>query len=200
MFSGVSQSRVFRVFVSSTFSDMVLERNALQQRVFPKLRNLCVSRGFQFQPIDLRWGISQEASLNQRAVSVCMNEIKRCQSSTKRPNFIVLLGDRYGWQPLPETIPEAEFQQINDKVPNKDRRLLNEWYWPDNNAIPAKYILQPRIGRFVDNKVWLEIEDKLRTIIRHTVQQPDITMQMEGQTAQMHMKFATCVRNFATKV
>jgi len=33
-------SRTFRIFVSSTFSDLEKERNALQKLVFPRLRNL----------------------------------------------------------------------------------------------------------------------------------------------------------------
>jgi len=45
-----------RVFVSSTFSDLVHERNALQERVWPELERYCLLRGFQFQAIDLRWG------------------------------------------------------------------------------------------------------------------------------------------------
>jgi len=36
----VQASRTFRVFVSSTFSDLKAERNALQERVFPRLRAL----------------------------------------------------------------------------------------------------------------------------------------------------------------
>ncbi len=31
--------RTFRIFVSSTFSDLDAERNALQERVFPRLRD-----------------------------------------------------------------------------------------------------------------------------------------------------------------
>ena len=44
---------VIRVFVSSTFSDMRHERNALQKDVYPKLELLCQKNGFQFQAIDL---------------------------------------------------------------------------------------------------------------------------------------------------
>jgi len=51
---------VIRVFVSSTFSDMKHERNALAADVFPKLEQLCQRHGFQFQAIDLRWGVSEE--------------------------------------------------------------------------------------------------------------------------------------------
>jgi len=42
-------SRTFRIFVSSTFSDLKAERNALQERVFPKLRQLCMQHGARFQ-------------------------------------------------------------------------------------------------------------------------------------------------------
>lgn len=54
---------LFRVFVSSTFSDLVAERNVLQERVFPKLREFCEQKGARFQAIDLRWGISEEAGV-----------------------------------------------------------------------------------------------------------------------------------------
>ena len=96
----------FRVFISSTFSDLKAERNALHERVFPRLRELCARHGARFQPIDLRWGVSDEASLNQQAMNICLGEISRCQQTTPRPNFIVLLGDRYGWCPPPSQIPD----------------------------------------------------------------------------------------------
>ena len=38
----------FRVFVSSTFSDLVAERNALQEHVFPRLREYCLKHGARF--------------------------------------------------------------------------------------------------------------------------------------------------------
>ena len=38
-------ARTFRLFVSSTFSDFVAEREALQKRVFPELEKLCAERG-----------------------------------------------------------------------------------------------------------------------------------------------------------
>jgi len=55
----VQTAKTFRVFVSSTFSDLIEERNALQERVFPPLRELCQEHGFRFQAIDLRWGVRE---------------------------------------------------------------------------------------------------------------------------------------------
>ena len=106
------RAQTFRIFVSSTFSDLKAERNALQAFVFPRLRELCQGHNARFQPIDLRWGVSEEASLDQQAMNICLSEVQRCQDTSPRPNFIVLLGDRYGWMPPPAQIPQQEYEQI----------------------------------------------------------------------------------------
>jgi hypothetical protein len=58
----VQTAKTFRVFVSSTFSDLIEERNALQREVFPRLRALCHEHGCRIQAIDLRWGVREEAA------------------------------------------------------------------------------------------------------------------------------------------
>jgi hypothetical protein len=92
----VLSSKTFHIFVSSTFSDTKEERSALQRKVFPRLRELCQAYGCKFQAIDLRWEVKEEAALDQQTMRICLDEIDRCQQITPRPNFIVLLGDRYG--------------------------------------------------------------------------------------------------------
>lgn len=57
-------TRTIRIFVSSTFHDLKEERNALQEKVFPRLRQLCLQHGVRFQAVDLRWGVSEQASLD----------------------------------------------------------------------------------------------------------------------------------------
>ena len=85
------------VFVSSIFSDLKAERNALQTHVFPRLRELCEEQGSRFQPIDLRWGYINEASLDQQVMNIYLVEIKRCRQISPHLNSIDLLVDRYGW-------------------------------------------------------------------------------------------------------
>ena len=109
-------TRTFRVFVSSTFEDMAAERNALQADVFPRLHDLCAEHDARFQAIDLRWGVRDEATLDQQTMGVCLAELARCQTTTPRPNFIVLLGDRYGWRPPPAEVPADEFVAIRAAV------------------------------------------------------------------------------------
>jgi|GEM_PF-2042387 len=149
--------RTFRVFVSSTFSDLKAERNALQERVFPKLKDLCMAHGCRLQAIDLRWGVSEEAGLDQKTMEICLAEIKRCQEVSPRPNFIVLLGDRYGWRPLPYEIPADEFEEIERRsTGHPAHHLLNTWYRRDDNAVPPAYVLLPRAEGtpWADNQVW----------------------------------------------
>lgn len=163
-------ARTFRIFVSSTFSDFKAERDALQKHVFSRLRALCLQHNAHFQAIDLRWGVSKEAGLNQRATDVCLNEIARCQRTTKRPNFLLLMGDRYGWQPLPSDVPVNEWDVLFSRVAPEDQTALREWYFRDDNAVPPVYVLQPRRGKFEEDDTWNEVEKHLRRILLDALQ------------------------------
>jgi WD40 repeat protein len=163
--------KTFRIFVSSTFSDLKEERNALQERVFPRLRDLCMAHGFRFQAIDLRWGVSEEAALDQQTVRICLEEIARCQRTALKPNFIVLLGDRYGWCPLPYEIPASEYEEIERRIDDPlFHRLLEDWYRRDDNAVPPAYVLQRRTGEFTDSTTWeMRVERPLRAALLEAV-------------------------------
>lgn len=83
-----------RVFVSSTFLDMMPEREHLVKKVFPEIRQLCRERGLLFTEIDLRWGITEEQGRRGGIVAACLDEI-----ALRKPYIIALVGERYGWQP-----------------------------------------------------------------------------------------------------
>jgi WD40 repeat protein len=169
---------VIRVFISSTFSDLKHERNALQEQVFPKLEQLCARNDFQFQAIDLRWGVSSEAGLDHRTMRICFDELRRAQEISPRPNFLILLGNRYGWRPLPEEISLAEFQaleraaaQVATTTDQPAAAVLQAWYRRDENAIPPVYLLQSRRQQLPDAKdytqdaPWNEVQAILWEII-----------------------------------
>ncbi len=169
---------IIRVFVSSTFSDLVFERNALQQHVWPLLEQLCLKHGFQFHAIDLRWGVSTEAGLDHRTMRICFEELRRSQEISPEPNFLILLGNRYGWRPLPEEISQEEFDRLviaaksggggRQPLPGTHGKsaedVLNEWYRCDQNVLvptdpvavhdrsPLNYILQPRTQHLGDGR------------------------------------------------
>jgi WD40 repeat protein len=124
-------------------------------------------RGFQFQAIDLRWGIPGEAGRDHRTMQICFDELRRAQEVSPRPNFLVLLGDRYGWQPLPELLTNEEFTKLEAAATRVDQReperelnaagALRTWYRRDDNADPVEYVLRSRYD-WPDRGVW-EDED-----------------------------------------
>lgn len=161
-------SRQFRVFVSSTFSDFIAERDALRERVFPRLIDLCWAYGASFQAVDLRWGVSEEAAQDQQTMRICLGEIDRCRQVTARPNFIVLLGDRYGWRPLPELIPGSEYERISTlfgETHPPGLALLERWYRRDDNAVPSAYRLLPREDEFDHYDDWQAVEHRLSAML-----------------------------------
>ena len=87
-------NRRIRVFISSTFRDMIAERDALMTHAWPELRRLCQERQVELVEVDLRWGIAEEQSTRRETLKLCLDEIRAC-----RPFFIGLLGERYGWVP-----------------------------------------------------------------------------------------------------
>jgi NACHT domain- and WD repeat-containing protein len=169
-------ARIFRVFVSSTFGDLKVERDALHKYVWPALRELCMRHGTRFQAIDLRWGISYEAAIDQRTLPICLEELRRCQQVSPRPNFVVLLGDRYGWQPLPYKIPAVEFESLVEIMPPEERARLEwsetgGWYRRDDNANPPEYVLLGRTGEFQHHDRWEREERELLAILQRAVNQ-----------------------------
>jgi len=140
------------------------------------LRDLCRQHGCRFQAIDLRWGVREEAALDQQTMRICLDEVGRSQRASPRPNFLVLLGDRYGWRPLPALIPARDFAHIDANTPDaNDRQLLAAWYRLDANARRRRrgrdghepvYCLVPRGGRFADFLAWEhDVERPLRAIL-----------------------------------
>ena len=111
IFKITDSDREVRVFISSTFKDMMKERDYLIKEVFPEIRHRCHQRGIEFTEIDLRWGVTEKQAQQGKVIEVCLKEIDRC-----RPYFIGILGDRYGWIP-----PTDEYF--------KHKRILEEFPW-----------------------------------------------------------------------
>lgn len=91
-----------RIFISSTFRDLMPEREQLVKKVFPQIRALCRERGVEFTEIDLRWGITEEEARTGKTVRICLEEIDRCDY------FLGIIGSRYGWVPGVEFLVQDE--------------------------------------------------------------------------------------------
>jgi hypothetical protein len=145
------------------------EHRILQKSVFPKLEKYCEENGAKFQAVDLRWGVNEESQLNQKTLEICLNEIARCQRISPKPNFLILLGNKYGWQPIPTKIPETEMDQIIKVRSAEDKKLIDQWYRLDTNAIPAEYALQSRGKEYKEYNDWQIVETQIRKLLRNYI-------------------------------
>ena len=102
----MNQDRQIRVYISSTFSDMIRERDLLAKEVFPALRRKCDRRGVAFTEVDLRRGITEAEANEGQMLPLCLAEIER-----SRPYFIGLLGESYG------SIPVAVEPEVIEREP-----------------------------------------------------------------------------------
>lgn len=107
--------RSIRLFLSSTFRDLQLERDYLLKTVFPQIESFCAERRIDFVVIDLRWGITDEDARGGKVVQICLEELER-----SHPIFIGLLAERYGWVPRRADLAPFESQLL--EYPS-----LNDW-------------------------------------------------------------------------
>ncbi len=156
-------TKTIRVFVSSTFIDMQAEWCILQKDVFPSLKALCEGNGASFQDVDLRWGASEEAQLDQTIMDICLAEIARYQGLSPESNFITLLDDKHEWQPIPAKIPSVEMELAHGELAD-DEAFVATWYREDTNARPPK-LCASGAGRCASHLQGLA-EDRKRTTSR----------------------------------
>ncbi|KAK7481187.1 hypothetical protein BaRGS_00027620 [Batillaria attramentaria] len=83
--------QTFRLFLSSPFRGMEGEREELTRKYFPQIQHRCAEMGLQFVAVDMRWGITTEASDNAKTVEICLREVDRSDM------FVCFFGQRYGW-------------------------------------------------------------------------------------------------------
>ncbi|GMT33781.1 hypothetical protein PFISCL1PPCAC_25078, partial [Pristionchus fissidentatus] len=169
-------SKLVRVFTSSTFTDTTVERNALMEDVYPRLKEHCREmHGLDFQVVDMRWGVRDEATDDHMTTKLCINEIGNCQRLSVGPNFVVFLCQKYGYRPIPSEILCTELEMLKRtlKEENEDTTVLETWYIEDANAVPSHFVLQPissilRIPKLQeqDAATWWETEEKMQQLLR----------------------------------
>lgn len=178
-----TRNKVIRIFISSTFEDMRKERDVLQQKVYPHLLKLCAPRGWQIDFVDLRWGISKEAGVQQKTMRICIEELERCKKVSPRPNFLILQGQRYGWRPLPEVIEAHHWERLSQLAEERGvRPVLERWYRRDDNGCPPVYVMRSKAD-FADEgyatdfaKYERDVERPLHALmVDYADRQPDLT-------------------------
>ena len=151
----MTSERTVKVFLSSTFRDMHAERDHLVTVVFLELRDRLEKLGLELYDVDLRWGVPERGADGEKANpwAYCKKWIDRVD-----PFFVCLLGQRYGYVPKPEDVPdladrhefaqqsitemEARYAVLKKPVSNRVRRsffYLRETRVPIAGTTPEAY-------------------------------------------------------------
>jgi len=106
--------KYIKVFVSSTFLDMDIERDALKNIVEPRLNETLKDHSCSIEFIDLRHSVKTNTTLSllereKQIFNVCLEEIDNC-----RPYFMGIIGHRYGWIPAEDGVPCPTIDLPND--------------------------------------------------------------------------------------
>lgn len=114
--------KTVKIFISSTFKDLELERDKLAQ-IFRNLQQKFYERKIAIVPYDLRWRQKHD---EEDLVSWCLEKIDECQY------FVGILGHRYGWRPEKDvtgkengerlSITEMEIRHSQNKI-DRDKRF-----------------------------------------------------------------------------
>ncbi|XP_023331552.1 NACHT and WD repeat domain-containing protein 2 [Eurytemora carolleeae] len=115
---------------------MTLEKSVLFQEVQPQLKKYCMDTyGIEFQMIDVRWGVRDESTDDHSTTNIFLQEVKNCKINSLGPSFILLLGQKYGYRPLPSAIPVQLFNLILGSIESLNiisgGVLLQTWYRKD---------------------------------------------------------------------
>ncbi|XP_061189796.1 NACHT and WD repeat domain-containing protein 2-like [Saccostrea echinata] len=183
-------SRVVRIFISSTFTDTREERNILIEEVYPRLQSYCKQNyGLEFQVVDMRWGVPEEASDDHSTSALCLAEVLNCQKLSTGPNFVTFLNQRHGYRALQTVITWEEFTQLMEalRTMGEDLSSFNIWYKEDTNSIPPVFVLQ-QISSIIPNykikdpeamrnweRVAEEMRDKLQKASQHCFEEGKMT-------------------------
>ncbi|XP_054899849.1 LOW QUALITY PROTEIN: NACHT domain- and WD repeat-containing protein 1 [Poeciliopsis prolifica] len=143
-------SNMIRIFISSSFTDMSVERKVLLDQAYPQVLSFCRRLGLVFEVVDLSWGIRTFPYGDHEASEIVLQEIQTSQKVSAGPAFVGLLGSRYGHRPLPRLIPEKQFEVLLSKLSKNPEGVqqLQEWFQKDSNSVPPTYVLQPIAARF----------------------------------------------------
>lgn len=132
------KSREIRIFISSTFRDMMKEREYLVKKIFPQLRKKFKENAVTIVEVDLRWGVLEEEAKGGKVIDICLSEVDK-----SRPYFIGLVGERYGWIPN-----ELEYK--------KHEQIIEKFGWIKNDIAEQLSITEMEIqyGVLRNEKMW----------------------------------------------
>ncbi|XP_055492565.1 NACHT and WD repeat domain-containing protein 2-like [Leucoraja erinacea] len=140
-------SRCVQIFLCCNPEETEMERKALREKVYPKLREYCRHKhGLEFQVIDAYMGVDPDDVHDFDVRKLRMKLLDDCLKFSTGPYFVALIGEQYGSTGIPEEIEANEFEMILCRLQNEglNTTVLEKWYHRDENSVPAAYRLKSK--------------------------------------------------------
>uniref|UniRef100_A0A674ACP0 NACHT and WD repeat domain-containing protein 2-like n=1 Tax=Salmo trutta TaxID=8032 RepID=A0A674ACP0_SALTR len=131
-----------KVYLCSNPEDSVVERRALRESVFPRLREHCRhTHGLEFKVIDPYEASDPRTGPDQQTRQKLL---QACRESSDGPYLVALVGAQYGAVCLPAQVEVAEFHMLLQVCQRAgiSTRALEKAYLRDENTIPPSFCLQ----------------------------------------------------------
>jgi hypothetical protein len=133
-------TRALRLFLSSTFSDTMLERSLFLQDVVPYIKVCASNRGLDFDVSDMHFGNKHEESL---PVDSRLAELERCRTESAEFFCFVLLGNMRGPRPALPPIPQLELERLLQLMTEDESSVVLSKYVLDENRLDPQGLPTP---------------------------------------------------------
>ncbi|XP_069747889.1 NACHT and WD repeat domain-containing protein 2-like [Narcine bancroftii] len=145
--AAAAASRCVQIFLCCNPEETKMERKALREKVYPKLREYCRHKhGLEFQVIDAYMGVDPDDIHDFEVRKLRMKVLDECLKFSAGPCFVALIGEQYGNTGIPDEIKADEFEMILCRSQNEglNTMVLEKWYYRDENSVPAAYHLRSK--------------------------------------------------------
>jgi len=129
------KQRIVRLFISSTFTDTVHERAILLRCVHPAVQQYARKLNFEVIFSEMRFGIRDSLSDNNKTSEACMIELERCADESASISYMLFLRNKYGFRPPPRKVPRVDLDAMMSLMPYADKHLVQDFYQLDENIL-----------------------------------------------------------------
>nr|XP_027211056.1 LOW QUALITY PROTEIN: uncharacterized protein LOC113804390 [Penaeus vannamei] len=106
----ILKPRKICIYTCADLKDTIMERSALMEHVYPKLRLYCMEKGYELNIVDLHWGIPDEHLNDHSFKELCLGQLTT-QARDSHIVTVVFLNETFGNALLPRVIEGPDFDQ-----------------------------------------------------------------------------------------